>query len=41
MLDYDFDLLCKVLRLNLVYSYFTIYVYACHIDDDMIMYRMT
>ena len=41
MLDYDFDLVCIVLGLSLGYSYLTIWVYVGHIDDVMIVYRMT
>ena len=41
MLDYDFDLMCIVIVLNLGYFYMTIGVYIGYIDDVMIVYKMT
>ena len=41
MLDYDFDLMCIVIVLNLGYFYMTIGVYIGYIDDVMIVFKMT
>ena len=41
MLDYDFGFVWIVLGLMYSNPYMTIWVYDGHIDNDMIVYRMT
>ena len=41
MLDYDDVFMCIVLGLMHGYSYMTKWVFDGHIDDDIVVYRMT
>ena len=41
MLDYDYGFTCLVLGLMHGYTYLTIWVYDGHINDDMVVYKMT
>ena len=41
LLDYDYGFMCIILGLMHGYSDLTMWVYDGHIDDYMVVYRMT